>query len=155
LCVKYNLPKLISTIDIFLLQTKNDRSKIFIISKIIPMFSSIVIFLMSFLLNWSQSKWSIFLPMLFNLSLSSPRFFDSELKDKIVQYKNFFNLLFIFLSPWYWRFWTQDRSIFTRLIVWRVCDPFVNLILVPFVIGPCATLIWDGSRALNPVAWCR
>jgi hypothetical protein len=44
-------PELVSAIDVFLFQTKNNRAKIFIVGEIIPMLSSVKIFLMRFLKN--------------------------------------------------------------------------------------------------------
>jgi len=39
--IKKLSPELVSAIDVFLLQTKNNRTEVFIVGKIIPMFSSI------------------------------------------------------------------------------------------------------------------
>jgi hypothetical protein len=72
------LPKLVSSVDVFLLEAEHDGPKILVIGEIIPMLCPVKVFFMAFLFYRCQTEGAIFFPMFFEVRLFSLRFFYSE-----------------------------------------------------------------------------
>ena len=73
--------ELISTVDVLLFKTENDRTEVFVVGEVVPVFGAVKVLLVSLLLDRGQPELAELLPGLFNRGLFSPGFADSTSRD--------------------------------------------------------------------------